>query len=258
MDRPRIVVTLAVAARQSDPDLAERKNRLYLDSLERHGGEPVALDATTDAAARAEALATMDGLLLSGGADIDPVRYGQPNRGSVDIEPDRDALESEAWSAASSRAVPVLGVCRGFQAINVFSGGSLLQDVAGHVGAPYGRGPARTHALRLVPGSRLARILSPARVVGATEVNTYHHQAVRPADLAPGLIPNAWASSPAGDLVEGLEAADGRFLFGIQCHPERQDSTPDEFERLWSVFVDACRGSIDARRGTTAARGSSG
>lgn len=254
MDRPRIVVTLAVAARQADPDLAERKNRLYLEGIERHGGEPIALAATADAATRAEALATMDGLLLSGGADLDPVRYGQPNRGSVDVEPDRDALEADAWSAAATRAVPVLGVCRGFQAINVFSGGTLLQDVAGHAGTPYGRGPAATHALRLVPGSRLARILSPAKVVGATEVNTFHHQAVRPADLAPGLIANAWASSPSGDLVEGLEAADGRFLFGIQCHPERQDSTPDQFERLWAVFVDACRGSIDARRGQIDAR----
>jgi gamma-glutamyl-gamma-aminobutyrate hydrolase PuuD len=105
-----------------------------------------------------------------------------------------------------------------------------------------------------VAGSRLARVLSPARVIGATEVNTYHHQAIRPADLAPGLIANAWASSPAGDLVEGVEAADGRFLFGIQCHPERQESTPGEFERLWAVFVDACRGSIDARRDPIGAR----
>jgi putative glutamine amidotransferase len=105
-----------------------------------------------------------------------------------------------------------------------------------------------------VPGSRLARILSPAKVIGATEVNSYHHQAVRPPDLAPGLLANAWASSPSGDLVEGFEAADGRFLFGIQCHPERLDSTPPEFERLWSVFVDACRGSIDARHGSIGAR----
>ena len=60
--------------------------------------------------------------------------------------------------------------------------------------------------------------------------------------LAPGLVANAWASSPAGDLVEGLEAADGRFLFGVQCHPERTESTPPAFERLFSVFVDAARG----------------
>ena len=78
-------------------------------------------------------------------------------------------------------------------------------------------------------------------------VNSYHHQAVRAADLAPGLVANAWSSSPAGDLVEGLEAADGRFVFGLQCHPERQESTPPAFERLFSVFVDAARGPADRR-----------
>jgi putative glutamine amidotransferase len=247
MDRPTIVVTLAVAARQAEPDLAERKNQLYLDAITRHGGQPIALDATATLATRREALAAMDGLLMSGGVDVDPARYGQTSRGSVDVEPDRDELEAEAWAAAGARDVPVVGVCRGFQAINIFSGGGLLQDVAGHRGPAWGHGPAKTHPLRLVPGTRLARILSPAKVVGATEVNSYHHQAVRAADLAPGLVANAWAASPAGDLVEGLEAGDGRFLFGVQCHPERQESTPPEFERLWSVFIDACRGPIAAR-----------
>jgi gamma-glutamyl-gamma-aminobutyrate hydrolase PuuD len=214
--------------------VAERKNQLYLDTIERHGGEPIAIDATMSGAAWREVLATMDGLLLSGGADIDPARYRQPNRGSVKIELDRDELEAEAWATAEARGVPVVGVCRGIQAINVFSGGGL-------------HGPAKSHPVRLVTGSRLARILSPARVIGATEVNSYHHQGIRASDLAPGLVASAWASSPAGDLVEGLEAADGRFLFGVQCHPERLESTPPEFERLWAVFVDACRGPIAAR-----------
>ncbi len=247
MDRPQIVLTLAVAAVQAEPEIAARKNRLYIDGIVRHGGHPIPLDATSDGAARRAALATMDGLLLSGGADIDPERYGQPNRGSIDTEPDRDELEAEAWTVAAARAIPVLGICRGFQAINILSGGGLLQDVDGHRGPGWGHGPAKTHALRLVPGTRLARILSPAKVIGSTEVNSYHHQGVRAGDLAPGLIANAWASSPAGDLVEGVEAADGRFLFGVQCHPERQESTPDAFERLWAVFVDACRGPLTAR-----------
>jgi putative glutamine amidotransferase len=247
MDRPRIVVTLAVAVSQAEPEIAERKNRLYLDVIRRHGGEPIGLDAEAGPTDRTKAFAGMDGLLLSGGVDIDPTRYGQPSRGSVSVEPDRDALEAEAWSAASTAGVPVLGICRGFQAINVFSGGRLLQDVPGHVGAAWGHGPARSHPIRLVPGSRLARILSPARVIGATAVNTYHHQGVRAADLAPGLVPSAWATSEAGDLVEGLEASDGRFVLGVQCHPERRESTPAEFERLWAVFVDACRGPASAR-----------
>ncbi len=246
---PRIVVTVAVAARQADPEIAARKDALYAASVTRHGGEAVILTADADEATRAAAFATMDGLLMTGGADLHPERYGQPSRGSTTMEPDRDALEAEAWTVAQARGLPVLGLCRGFQAINAFSGGTLLQHVDGHQGPGWGTGPPKIHALRVAPGTRLARVLFPTNAGGGVlRVNTYHHQAVRPSDLAPGLVANAWASSPAGDLVEGLEAADGRFIFGVQCHPERTESTPPAFERLFSVFVDAARGPADRRR----------
>jgi putative glutamine amidotransferase len=245
---PRIVLTVAVAIRQAEPEIAERKNQLYAESVRRQGGEPVILDATATLEQRAAAFETMDGLVISGGADLDPARYGQPHRGSEGVEADRDDLEAEAWSAAQAKAVPILGICRGFQAVNVFAGGTLLQHVDGHAGPGWGKGPAKTHPIRLVPGSRLARILSPTNIRGGVlEVNTYHHQGVRAADLASGLVANAWASSPAGDLVEGFEALDGRFLIAVQCHPERTESTPPAFERLWSVFVDACRGPATRR-----------
>ena len=137
----------------------------------------------------------------------------------------------------------MLGICRGFQVINVMRGGTLLQHVDGHAGPAYGHGPASGHPLRIVPGTRLARILFPSNVRGGVlTVNTYHHQAVRASDLAPGLVANAWASSGAGDLVEGFEAEGARFIVGVQCHPERTESTPDAFERLFAFFVDSCRG----------------
>lgn len=241
-------MTVAVAARQREPEIAERKNRLYADCLTRPGASPTLLDATMPAADRATALAAMDGLLLSGGADLEPARYGRPNQGSTGVEPDRDALEAEAWAAAQARGLPVLGVCRGFQAINVLSGGTLLQHVDGHAGPGWGHGPAATHPLRVAPGTRLARVLFPTNARGGVlQVNSYHHQAIRAADLAPGLVASAWAGSPAGDLVEGLEAADGRFLIGVQCHPERIESTPPAFERLFAVFVDAARGPLSRR-----------
>src|SRR4029453_1264435 len=101
----------------------------------------------------------------------------------VDVEPERDALEAAAWSAARARRVPVLGICRGLQAINVFAGGSVLQDVAGHAGPAWGSGPAATHPIRLVTGTRLASVLDAGDEI---EVNAYHHQGVRAADLAPG------------------------------------------------------------------------
>jgi putative glutamine amidotransferase len=185
------------------------------------------------------------GLLISGGADVDPARYGRPVQGATDIEPGRDELEAAAWDASQARGIPVLGICRGFQAINVFSGGGLLQHIDGHIGANFGHGPAKTHSLRIAPRTRLARILFPTNARGGVlEVNTYHHQGVRASDLAPGLVAGAWAGSPAGDLVEAFEAADGRFVIGIQTHPERTESTPPPFERLFAVFLDAARGPI--------------
>lgn len=244
---PRIVVTVAAVA-DPDGEVARRKNGLYADAVRRHGGDPVLLDETSSAADRTAALSAMEGLLLSGGADVDPERYGQQVRGATGIEPGRDALELEAWTASQERNLPVLGICRGFQAINVFSGGTLLQHVEGHIGASYGHGQGKTHPLRVAPGTRLARILFPTNARGGVlEVNTYHHQGVRAADLAPGLVANAWAGSQAGDLIEGLEAADGRFVIGVETHPERTESTPAAFDRLFGVFLDAARGPL--RRG---------
>lgn len=229
-------MTVAVAAEHAQPDLAARRNDLYLAAVRRHGAEAIPLDARMPAETRQDALGTMDGLLLSGGADIDPRLYRRPVQGALDIERERDKLEAAAWAAAQEREVPVLGICRGLQAINVFSGGSLLQHVEGHAGAGWGSGPAAMHPLRLEPGTRLAAVLGPAETL---EVNAYHHQAIREQDLAPGLRAAAWTDSTAGPLVEGLEGTAERFVVGVQCHPERTESTPEAFERLFAAFVAA-------------------
>ena len=246
---PRILVTVTVPGRHQDPDLATRKNRLYADAVERHGGVPIVIDGSSDSAERAAAFASMEGLLLTGGADIDPARYGASNQGSIDIEPERDELEAAAWVAAEARGLPVLGICRGFQAMNVFAGGTLLQEVGGHAGPGWTSGPARIHPLRLDGDGRLAALVAPDGA-GQVPVNTYHHQAVRAADLAPGLVATGWAASEAGDLVEAFERPGSRFVVGVQCHPERTESTPAGFEALWQAFVEACR-PAPAERGTS-------
>jgi putative glutamine amidotransferase len=244
--RPLIVITVAVAGRQSDPGIAERKNRRYADGVERHGGRPLLIDATASAGDRGAAFDAMDGLLLSGGADIHPSRYGQPIAGSRDIEADRDELEAAAWAAAEARGVPVLGICRGFQAINVFSGGALVQDLEGHAGPGWGTGsPAWMHPIRVEPGSAFAELLSAAE--SSLSVNTYHHQGVRASDLAPGLRATAWADSPAGEIVEALEAEGERFVVGVQCHPERTEVTPPEMENLFRAFVAVSAGNRGSR-----------
>jgi putative glutamine amidotransferase len=237
---PRIVITLPAPAAQREPDLAERKNELYVAAVVRHGGAAVPLDATASALERTAAFASMDGLLLTGGADLDPSHYGRPNEGSRGVEPDRDQLEREAWAAAEARGLPVLGICRGFQVMNAFAGGVLLQDVEGHASHAWGHGPATTHPMRLVPGTATARILDPAASGAELVVNSYHHQAVRPADLAPAYLATAVADSPAGPLVEAFEAASGPWRMGVQCHPERTESTPSVFEDLFAAFVEAC------------------
>ena len=103
---------------------------------------------------RATAFEKMDGLLLSGGADIDPARYNEPVDGAVGIEPARDALEWAALDAADRRGIPVFGICRGLQFLNVHRGGSLLQHVEGQVGAAYPATPALTHPLDVQPETR--------------------------------------------------------------------------------------------------------
>lgn len=239
MDRPRIVATLADPAIAADPEVAAVKNRRYLEALERAGATPVPLDASASAAERAAAWATMDGLLLSGGADVDPARYGEPAAGARGLEPERDALEDEAYRAALSRRVPILGVCRGLQAINVLGGGSLVQHLEGHESAPYPSPDVTRHPLELAPGSRLALILGESTDL---EVNSYHHQAVTADRLAPGLRVAATADHAGlGELVEAVESTDpDHWLIGVQCHPERTESSPPVFERLWAAFVAAC------------------
>lgn len=239
MERPRIVVTLSSPHRASDPAVARVKNERYLESVARAGGEPIVLDESTDDAARRIALADMDGLLISGGADIDPARYGEAVAGSHAPDRGRDEIDAVAFAAAQKGRVPVLGVCRGLQAINVFSGGTLLQHVAGHESEPYPSPGVTQHAVAIHDGTRLAGIVGEPH---ALVVNSYHHQAVTPDRIASGLVANALADHDGMTLVEGLEARDrDRWLVGVQCHPERTESSPEVFERLWSAFVAAAR-----------------
>jgi putative glutamine amidotransferase len=254
--RPRIVITLADITRAADPVLTDDKNELYIAAIRRAGGDPLPLNERSTEAQRKEAFAAMDGLLLSGGEDVDPARYGRPMEGARNIQPERDQLEVDALAAADADGLPVLGICRGLQALNAFKGGTLLQHVDGHeTPDPLLTGLAR-HDLEIRPGSRLAGILlgrgtddpagRDAESVAAPEVaprlvvNSYHHQGVAPEGLAPGMVSSGTAEHPGGILVEAFETSDSeRFLIGIQCHPERLTSTPPAFGRLFRAFVQA-------------------
>ena len=242
---PRIVVTLRNAARQAEPGIAVRKNALYVDSVVRHGAAAIALDPGSSASERAAAIATMDGLLLTGGPDLDPSRYGaaEPRLRGHGAGPRRAGGRRLGRRRRARHPGP--GHLPRPPGDERVQRRPLLQHVDGHAGHGWGHGPALTHPLRLVPGTRLARILSPSGVGGnVLTVNSYHHQAVRAADLSPRYVPAAWSPSPAGDLVEAFEGREGPFRMAVQCHPERTESTPKAFERLFSFFVDACRGPL--------------
>ena len=253
---PSILVTLADPLRSHDPAAARLKNELYLEAIRRAGGEPTGIDESDGTDPVTAAPAGMAGLLLSGGSDLDPSLYGARPAGSIRIRRERDRLDLSAWTVAMARRLPVLGICRGLQAINIFHGGRLTQHVDGHQGASYGEGPPVTHDLRLVPGTRVHAIVAgdgeavptvrsrreAEPIVPPLTVNSYHHQAVRTTDLAPGLRAAGYSADGDGrELVEALEAMDGRWVVGVQFHPERTDSTPPEFGRLFEAFVEEAR-----------------
>ena len=176
----------------------------YVTAIARAGGLPVALPALGEEWTES-LVGTVDGIVLTGGPDLDPATYGERSDGSVGSDPVRDALEIGIARAALRRRCPVLAVCRGLQILNVATGGSMRQHVDGHLGASV------RHRVDAVPGSHLAR------AVGATSFDTgsLHHQAV--ARLGTGLRITGRADD---GTVEALEAADGAPLLAVQWHPE--------------------------------------
>jgi len=239
MPAPRIVVTLNDPGAQADPANARLKRSRYLEAVRRGGGEPVPLDPGTPDAERERELALMDGLLITGGGDLDPARFGEPMSGSDPPDPPRDRLDEAAYEAAVGRGGPILGVCRGLQVINVYEGGSLVQHLEGHESPSYPDPDVTTHPIRVMAGTRLAMVVGGGSPL---VVNSYHHQAVTVDRLAASLRVSATARHPEhGELVEGLEARDAeRWVVGVQCHPERSESCPPELERIWAAFVTAC------------------
>ena len=185
----------------------------YAEQVAAAGGVPVLLPPLPGVAA---AVGRLDGLLLTGGGDIDPGAYGaQPHPRTSRVSVPRDAAEMELLDAAMAAGLPVLGVCRGMQLVNVARGGTLCQHLpndAGHTPAP---GTFGSHPVRVAPGTRLARILGANG--NGVEVPTAHHQAVD--RLGEGLVATAWAKDGVIEAVEPGVAGDP-FLLAVQWHPE--------------------------------------
>jgi gamma-glutamyl-gamma-aminobutyrate hydrolase PuuD len=218
-------------------DTADLLPTTYAAAIERAGGVAMLLaPAAPDAAA--DALDGLDGLLLAGGADVAPARYGAARDPHTDApRADRDAWELALVHAALDRDLPVLAVCRGMQVLNVALGGDLIQhlpdEVGGELHCPRVGAHGR-HPVDVVAGSGLAAI------VGAhAEVATYHHQAVR--TLGAGLTATAHARD---GVVEAVELPSHAWVHGVQWHPETYAG-----DALFAAFVAACRARRDVGAG---------
>jgi putative glutamine amidotransferase len=196
--------------------------RRYADRVSAAGGIPVLLPPVPGIE---DALGRLDGLVLSGGGDIDPARYrAEPAPETTSVREERDTAEFALLAAAMERQLPVLGICRGLQIMNVARGGSLHQHlpaVVGHDGHAPVPGSFGAHPVHVAPGSRLAGILGRDEIDAPITTPTHHHQAVD--QLGDGLVRTAWAADGTIEAFELDAGADGPFMVAVQWHPEAGD-----------------------------------
>jgi putative glutamine amidotransferase len=239
--QPRIGVT-----RWEDvpPEALDR----YWSRVREAGGDVVDLDEA--AAARVAELApSLDGLLLTGGIDVDPSCYSAERHPKVkETSRERDLMELAYLDAALARDIPVLAICRGHQLMNVGFGGTLVQHIeSGEHRADFRTEgyPSRWHNVRLLPDTRLAQAFGGET---AFEINSRHHQGVQVATLGAGLRATGYADDHGGELVEAMESEQHRWCVGVQWHPERLEEHRPAFAPLMRLlFADFVRQVVGGR-----------
>ena len=204
---------------------------VYLDGVTRAGGIAALLPPQpVDGQIADRVVDGIDGLIVTGGRDVDPAYYGhQPHPATDEPATDRDSWEFALVAAALRRRVPILGICRGAQVLNVALGGTLhqhLPDILGHSRHRRGDAVFSTSTVRTVEGSRLAGLIGQS-----TEAKCYHHQGI--AELGRGLV----VSATCDDVIEAVESPGDDFVVAVQWHPEE---TPDDL-RLFAGVVEAAR-----------------
>ena len=222
------VIAIAQNRRMSD----------YLESVRRAGGEP--LEVAAGGESPEHILARVDGVMLTGGGDVDPMLYGEaPHATFQAAEADRDQFEIALTRAAIAANIPFFAICRGMQLANVAMGGTLIQDIPSEVpgalehSVPEPRAHV-AHEVWVAKGSRLSALLADHMEDGETcHVNSRHHQSV--ATAAPGF--EVTATSPDG-VIEAMEKTGAAFCIGVQWHPENFWRT-GEFRSLFEGFIQA-------------------
>ncbi|MGH7640849.1 MAG: gamma-glutamyl-gamma-aminobutyrate hydrolase family protein [Candidatus Dormibacteria bacterium] len=231
---PAVLVPAQVGRKVSgdqDPVPVQTLNRAYVAALQQVGLLPVLVPTRSRLP---EDLSWARGLLLPGGADVDPLRYGRGLESPTQPDPESDQLEFQLLEWALAQEVPILAICRGLQVLNVGLGGTLVQDLPQHHPTGEGGSPVRdepAHPLRVERSTRLGEIVGLETLV----VNSLHHQGVE--ELAPALRASAWA--PDG-LIEGAEMTDRRFAIGVQYHPEELFARDPSARALFRAFAEVC------------------
>ena len=212
----------------------------YVEGVTEAGGVPVVLPPVVESRAAEALLEGMDGLLLSGGSDLDPGYYGEKRVPELGVTvPERDAFEIALLEHALRRKIPIFGICRGMQILNVALGGTLYQDLPTQMDHMVLLGHRQetpkwqpTHEVHVDGDSKVAGIIGTDEL----KVNSYHHQAVK--DLASGLF--AVASSPDG-VIEAVESTDlsKRWMIGVQWHAEAMRDAGPEHRKLFEAHVCA-------------------
>jgi putative glutamine amidotransferase len=207
--------------------------RHYLDAVFDAGGIPLLIPTTDSTAQVSHYLDKIQGVLLPGSpTDVDPHRYGaNPHPKLGKLYPERDSTDFQLLQHAEDAKLPVLGICFGVQSLNVFRGGGLVQDIPAVVPNPVVHDESK-HKVRIENGSLLSKLSG----VTDLEVNSYHHQCVE----RPGRNLRVVATAPDG-VIEALEDVSGRFVVGVQWHPERGWRESEFARRLFSAFVQATR-----------------
>jgi putative glutamine amidotransferase len=218
-----------------------RFNGKYPAALAASGALPLVIPLNLPEDILHDIFLRLDGLCLAGGVDVDPAYYGEqrhPQLGQVDAARDATELALARWALAAD--LPILGICRGIQLLNVAAGGSLYQDIPAQLPAA-GRHDFRlaesawerpTHQVAVEGGSRLARVLDATEA----QTNSFHHQALK--RVAAGFAAVAWA--PDG-VIEGIEAPAQRFALGVQWHPEGMFNSDPRARRIFEAFTAAAQ-----------------